>query len=57
MNLVDALAGGDILKWETVMQMQYNSVFTKLRMFKTDSEVQRRLHEIYMKKYTKPSRK
>lgn len=57
MNLVDALAGGDILKWETVMKMQYNSVKAKLLLFKTDSEYQRKLHEIHIRKNTKPGRR
>jgi hypothetical protein len=42
MNLVDALAGGDFLKWDAVMYSPYLDVFTKLMMNKEQTLYARR---------------
>lgn len=42
MNTIDALAGGNILKWDDVLYTPYSDVFTKLMMNKTHIEIQRR---------------
>jgi hypothetical protein len=44
-NTIDALAGGDILKWKKVIKMSYIDVFTKLKKNKVESE--------YNKSYSK----
>lgn len=52
MNLIDSLAGGDILKYEAVLMMEYTVAFTKLRMNK-DSELFRRRYADVMKNENK----
>lgn len=44
-NTIDALAGGDILKYADVLKMDYNTVFLKLKRSK--------LEGIYHKNYQK----
>lgn len=46
MNTVDALAGGDILKWESIQQLPYEKVYVKLLMNKTSADYQEKYHEI-----------
>ena len=40
LNQVNSLAGGDITKWESIMNMPYMTVFTKLRMDKEQAQIQ-----------------
>jgi len=47
---IDALAGGDILKYEQVLEMPYETVFVKLWYEKEMAEYQKRLHEIIRNK-------
>ena len=50
-NTVNALAGGNILQWEQVLEMPYNVVFIKLWMDKEQYLFQKRLYEIYKAKH------
>lgn len=45
-NTIDALAEGDVLKWEEVLLMPYNVIFTKLRMNKDKVVFQRSLKRV-----------
>jgi hypothetical protein len=45
-NTVNALAGGDITKWDAVLNMPYERVLTKLLLNKTESEYQKRYSEL-----------
>jgi hypothetical protein len=47
------LAGGDILKWDIVMQMPYNKVLTKLLLSKTEMAYQRKYAELLKKEEPK----
>lgn len=48
-NIVDSLAGGDILKWGSIEQMPYKMVYTKLLKNKTDATIQKRYAELSRK--------
>ena len=50
MNIVKALAGGDILKYNDVLMLDYNTVFLHLRMSKTESDYQKAYNKIMSKK-------
>jgi len=45
-NTVNALAGGDITKWELILAMPYERVLTKLLLNKTEAEYQKRYGEM-----------
>lgn len=45
-NTVNALAGGDITKWSSILAMPYDRVLTKLLLNKTEAEYQRRYSEL-----------
>ncbi|MFD2145485.1 hypothetical protein [Mucilaginibacter antarcticus] len=45
-NTVNALAGGDITKWDEILNMPYDRVLTKLLLNKTEAEYQRRYAEL-----------
>ncbi len=45
-NLIDALAGGDILKWEDVKKLPYHIIFDKQRKMKLESDIQKDLARI-----------
>tara|TARA_R110000796_G_scaffold120506_1_gene234629 strand:+ start:3972 stop:4511 length:540 start_codon:yes stop_codon:yes gene_type:complete len=42
-NLVDALAGGDVLKWETVKDLSYETLFDKQHKTTIENRISRRL--------------
>lgn len=50
MNIVKALAGGDILKYNDVLMLDYNTVFLHLRMSKTEADYQKAYNLIMAKK-------
>lgn len=50
MNIVKALAGGDILKYNDVLMLEYNTVFLHMRMNKTEAEFQKAYQKIISKK-------
>lgn len=50
MNTVNALAGGDILKYNEVLKMDYNTVFVKLKMSKVERIFQENYNKILSKK-------
>lgn len=52
-NTIDALAGGDMLKWEEVLLMPYGVVFMKLRMNKEKVLFQRNLRKVLENKQKK----
>lgn len=45
MNIVDTLAGGDVLKYDAILNLEYNTVFLKLRKSNVES--------IYQENYSK----
>lgn len=52
-NTIDALAGGDVLKWEEICLMPYQVVFMKLRMNKQKVLFQRNLRKVLENKQKK----
>lgn len=50
MNTLDALAGGDILKYEQILLLPYNSVFLKLKMLNVQSKFKRNYEKIIKEK-------
>src|SRR6185436_1381073 len=46
MNSIDAIAMGDITKYEAVQMMDYGTWFTKMKMNKVKSEYQKKLQTI-----------
>ena len=45
-NTVNSLAGGDITKWDSILNMPYERVLTKLLLNKTEAEYQKRYSEL-----------
>lgn len=45
-NILDSLSGGNILKWDAIMELQYADVFTKLLMDKTQNDLQHEMQNI-----------
>ena len=45
-NTINALSGGDITKWDIILNLPYDRVLTKLLLNKTEAEYQRRYGEI-----------
>lgn len=45
-NVIDSLAGGDVLKWESIEQLPYEVVYTKLLKNKIDASIQRRYQQL-----------
>lgn len=45
LNLIDALALGNVLKWDEIMWLNYNDVYTKLLMNKEKVLFERKLHK------------
>jgi hypothetical protein len=43
MNLIDALAEGDVLKYDSVLYIEYNTIYIKLLMNKEQTLFTRRL--------------
>lgn len=50
LNVIDSLAGGDILKWERVKQLPYHSVFDKLRKDNIERKINKNYNKIISKK-------
>ena len=50
MNTIRALADGDILKYENILKLDYNSVYLHLRMSKCETIFQRNYQKIMSKK-------
>jgi len=42
LNVVDSLAGGDVLKWDSIKALPYFMVFDKLRKNNLDAKIQKR---------------
>ena len=51
-NAVDALAGGDPLRWEAVLNLSYEVFFMKQLLRKTQFEYQEKYHELYLKQHS-----
>lgn len=49
-NLIDALANGDILKWEKIKALPYHKVFDKQRKMKLEADIQKDLARIQKEK-------
>jgi len=47
---IDRIAGGDVTKWETITEMPYRIVHSKLKLSKVDTEYQNALTKIKMNK-------
>ncbi len=45
-NTVNSLAGGDITKWDDILNMPYDRILTKLLLNKTEAEYRRRYSEL-----------
>ncbi|MCC8409780.1 hypothetical protein LJ707_12645 [Mucilaginibacter sp. UR6-1] len=45
-NTLNALSGGDVTKWDDIMNMPYERLLTKLLLNKTEAEYQRRYTEM-----------
>ncbi|MES2807042.1 MAG: hypothetical protein V4619_00355 [Bacteroidota bacterium] len=45
-NTVNALAGGDITKWNEILNMPYDRVLTKLLLNKTEADYQKRYSDL-----------
>ena len=45
-NTINALAGGDVTKWEDILAMPYERVLTKLLLNKTEAEYQKRYADL-----------
>lgn len=46
LNVVDSLAGGDVLKWEAVKKLSYSTVFDKLRKNTLEGKIQKKYNKI-----------
>lgn len=53
MNILDTLAGGDVLKYEAVLAMDCRTCLVKLVMEKESRNFQKRLAKIYSQKAPK----
>lgn len=53
LNLLDSLANGDVLKWEEIEKLPYQTVFVKLKMDKEKNKIQREIAELQRKKQVK----
>lgn len=45
-NTINALSGGDIIKWDVILNLPYDRVLTKLLLNKTEAEYQGRYGEL-----------
>jgi hypothetical protein len=45
-NTINALAGGDLTRWDTILNMPYERILTKLLLNKTEAEYQKRYSDI-----------
>lgn len=43
LNVIDSLAGGDVLKWDEIMKLPYHKVFDKQRKSVIESNINKRL--------------
>ena len=50
-NLIDALAGGNVLKWEAIMELPYVDVYKKLLLFKDEAGFQKDYHQVIAEKF------
>lgn len=50
LNVVDTLAGGDILKWEQILELPYNNVLDKLIKNNIENKIQKNYQKIISKK-------
>ncbi len=49
-NVLDTISDGDILKWESIMELEYSEVFLKLLMNKTKRDIQTEMNNIKLNK-------
>lgn len=49
-NVIDSLAGGDILKWEAIEKLPYYKVFDKLKKNMVENKVNKNYHKIISSK-------
>ena len=52
-NVIDGLAGGDLLKWAEIEQLEYEKVYTKLLKNKTENNIAEHLRTIRQRKIKK----
>ncbi len=50
LTTIDSLAGGNVLKWQSILEERYSTVYTKMYMNKVRSEVEERYSEIMERK-------
>lgn len=52
-NIIDSLAGGDILKWDEIEKLPYHKVFDKLKKNVVENKVNKAYHKIINEKSKK----
>jgi hypothetical protein len=50
LNVVDTLAGGDILKWESILALPYENVLDKMIKNTIESKIQKNYQKLISKK-------
>ena len=49
-NLIDMLAGGDVLKWDSVLKLEYSVAWLKIRMVLANNKFQRNYNKVLNEK-------
>ena len=49
LNIIDSIAGGDILKWNDIKKLRYNDIFDKQLKMLMENKIQKRLMKIKSK--------
>lgn len=49
-NTVNVLAGGDVLKWTSILNLPYEMVYLKMLLNKTEQGYNKKWHELNEKK-------
>lgn len=49
-NIIDAIAGGDVLKWEDILKLPYYKIFDKQHKNLIENKIQKKLSKIRQKK-------
>lgn len=57
MNLIDALANGDVLKYDSVLYIEYNTIYIKLLMNKEQAMFNRRIQSNAIREAESKSRR
>jgi hypothetical protein len=52
--MINSLADGDILKWQSVLNLPYDQVFLKQYLNKTEFAYREKYNELYALKHNRP---